>query len=251
MQHMIFDAHLHIIDPAFPLVSNDGFIPDPFTVDDYVGQTAALGVGGGAVVSGSFQSFDQSYLITALAALGPTFVGVTQLPHTVSDEDLILLASHGVRAVRFNLHRGGSESLDHLFDFAHRIYELLGWHIEIYADCKTLVDVSADLCRLPAVSIDHLGLSKEGLPVLYQLAESGARVKATGFGRVDFAVSQAIKRLFDINPDALMFGTDLPSTRSPRAFNPVDIEIIGNALGDTAIKKVLWDNAAAFYRLGV
>jgi predicted TIM-barrel fold metal-dependent hydrolase len=48
-----------------------------------------------------------------------------------------------------------------------------------------------------------------------------------------------------------MFGTDLPSTRSPRAFNPVDIEIIGNALGDAAIKKVLWDNAAAFYRLGV
>ena len=27
MQHMIFDAHLHIIDPAFPLVSNDGFLP--------------------------------------------------------------------------------------------------------------------------------------------------------------------------------------------------------------------------------
>ncbi|MFT5887628.1 MAG: putative TIM-barrel fold metal-dependent hydrolase [Zhongshania sp.] len=251
MQYMIFDAHLHIIDPAFPLVSNDGFVPDPFTVDDYVGQTAALGVGGGAVVSGSFQSYDQSYLITALAALGPTFVGVTQLPYTVSDEELILLAGHGVRAVRFNLHRGGSESLEHLFDFAHRIYELLGWHIEIYADCKTLVDVSADLCRLPAVSIDHLGLSKEGLPVLYQLAESGVRVKATGFGRVDFAVSQAIKRLFDINPDALMFGTDLPSTRSPRAFNPVDIEIIGNALGDAAIKKVLWDNAAAFYRLVV
>ncbi len=69
MQHMIFDAHLHIIDPAFPLVSNDGFLPDAFTVDDYVGQTASLGVGGGAVVSASFQSFDQSYLITALAAL--------------------------------------------------------------------------------------------------------------------------------------------------------------------------------------
>ncbi|WP_373087762.1 amidohydrolase [Zhongshania sp.] len=251
MQHMIFDAHLHIIDPAFPLVSNDGFLPDTFTVDDYVGQTASLGVGGGAVVSASFQSFDQSYLITALAALGPTFVGVTQVPCTTSDDDLLLLANQGIRAVRFNLRRGGSESSEHLIDFAHRIYDLLGWHIEIYADCKTLADLCGELCRLPAVSIDHLGLSKEGLPVLYQLAESGARVKATGFGRVDFAVSQAIRRLFDINPDALMFGTDLPSTRSPRAFNPVDIEIIGNALGDSATKKVLWDNAAAFYRLGV
>ncbi|MBQ0797171.1 amidohydrolase family protein [Zhongshania sp.] len=251
MQHMIFDAHLHIIDPAFPLVSNDGFLPDAFTVDDYVGQTAALGVGGGAVVSGSFQSFDQSYLITALAALGPTFVGVTQLPYSVSDEDLLLLASHGVRAVRFNLRRGGSESSAYLCEFAHRVYDLLGWHIEIYADCKSLTDLAGKLCKLPAISIDHLGLSKEGLPLLYQLAESGAKVKATGFGRVDFAVSQAIKRLFEINPDALMFGTDLPSTRSPRAFNPVDIEIIGNALGDAAAKKVLWDNAAAFYRLGV
>jgi predicted TIM-barrel fold metal-dependent hydrolase len=251
MQHMIFDAHLHIIDPAFPLVSNHGYLPDEFTVDDYIGQTASLGVGGGAVVSGSFQSFDQSYLIAALAALGPTFVGVTQLPFSVSDEELLLLSSHGVCAVRFNLRRGGSESSKYLVEFAHRVYDLLGWHIEIYADCKTLGDLEDKLCRLPAVSIDHLGLSKEGLPLLYRLAESGARVKATGFGRVDFAVSRVIKCLFEINPEALMFGTDLPSTRSPRAFNPVDLEIIGNALGDAASKKVLWDNAAAFYRLGV
>ena len=62
MDHMIFDAHLHIIDPAYPLVSNEGYLPDPYTVDDYVGQTVELGIGGGAVVSGSFQSFDQSYL---------------------------------------------------------------------------------------------------------------------------------------------------------------------------------------------
>ena len=35
---------------------------------------------GGAVVSGSFQGFDQSYLLDALDQLGPSFVGVTQLP---------------------------------------------------------------------------------------------------------------------------------------------------------------------------
>ena len=43
MDHMIFDAHLHIIDPAYPLVSNEGYLPDPYTVDDYVGQTVELG----------------------------------------------------------------------------------------------------------------------------------------------------------------------------------------------------------------
>jgi hypothetical protein len=31
----IFDAHFHVIDPRFPLVPNQGFLPDPFTVADY------------------------------------------------------------------------------------------------------------------------------------------------------------------------------------------------------------------------
>ena len=29
----VFDAHLHIVDPRFPLVENNGYLPDPFTVD--------------------------------------------------------------------------------------------------------------------------------------------------------------------------------------------------------------------------
>lgn len=251
MKHMLFDAHLHIIDPQYPLTSNAGFLPGSFTVDDYVESTAALGVGGGAVVSGSFQSYDQSYLLAALDALGPTFVGVTQLPHSVSDKELLSLAERGVRALRFNLRRGGSESAAHLESFARRVYDLVGWHIEIYADCASLCELADTLCALPAVSIDHLGLTKAGLPVLYQLAESGVRIKATGFGRVDFAVSSVLKRLYAINAEALLFGTDLPSTRSPRPFNPADIEIVENALGAKKAKKVFWDNAAEFYRLEV
>ena len=249
MNHMIFDAHLHIIDPAYPLVSNQGYLPDPYTVDDYVGQTVELGIGGGAVVSGSFQSFDQSYLQAALANLGPHFVGVTQLPLDVSDESLMALDACRVRALRFNLRRGSRDAIEHLSYFAERVHEMLGWHAEIYCDSRHLGELEAVLCQLPAVSIDHLGLSQKGLPLLYRLVEQGVRVKATGFGRVDFAVSQVLRRLYEINPHALMFGTDLPSTRSPRPFNPVDIEIIGNALGDDGAKRVLWENAAEFYRL--
>ena len=41
----VFDTHLHIVDPRFPLVPNQGYLPDPFTVDDYrarfTGRTAA------------------------------------------------------------------------------------------------------------------------------------------------------------------------------------------------------------------
>ena len=77
----VFDTHLHIVDPRFPLVPNQGYLPDPFTVDDYRARFTAAG---GAVVSGSFQAYDQTYLIDALQRLGPTFVGVAQVPPDIT-----------------------------------------------------------------------------------------------------------------------------------------------------------------------
>ncbi|WP_372512310.1 amidohydrolase family protein, partial [Mycolicibacterium gadium] len=71
----VFDAHFHIIDPRFPLVPNNGYLPEAFTVADYRMRVDPLDITGGAVVSGSFQAFDQSYLKDALAQLGPGFVG--------------------------------------------------------------------------------------------------------------------------------------------------------------------------------
>jgi predicted TIM-barrel fold metal-dependent hydrolase len=125
---VIFDSHLHILDPRFPLVPNQGYLPDPFTVDDYRARTANLGVVGGAVVSGSFQAFDRSYLVDALERLGPGFVGVVQLPATVTDEEVVRLAGAGVRALRFNQSRGGSEDLRHLEALARRVDELAAPH---------------------------------------------------------------------------------------------------------------------------
>ncbi len=75
------------------------------------------------------------------------------------------------------------------------------------------------------------------------------RIKACGFGRVDFAVPAVLKDIHAANPDALMFGTDLPSTRAPRPFEPGDIDLVAEALGEAAAQNVLWGNAAAFYRL--
>ena len=97
----IFDSHLHIIDPRYPLYENNGFIPDEFTVEQYQQRVNHLNIKSGAVVSGSFQRFDQSYLINALAMLGNGFVGVTQLPVSVTDEEILRLKGQGVRAVRF------------------------------------------------------------------------------------------------------------------------------------------------------
>ncbi len=245
----LFDAHLHIIDPRFPLVPNWGYLPDRYTINDYKERLKDYDLRGGAIISGSFQAFDQDYLVDALSRLGSGYVGVTQLPASVSDEELLELDNAGVRAVRFNLKRGGSESVKHLDSMARRVHEQVGWHVELYADAKDLQDLFPILVALPAVSIDHLGLSAEGLPTLLALAEKGIGVKASGFGRVDFDVRTALKDLYAANPGCLMFGTDLPSTRAARPYSDRDFQLVIDTLGEEAAKRIFYTNAINFYRI--
>jgi len=244
----LFDAHLHIIDPWFPLVANQGYVPEPFTVADYLDRIRDYRLVGGAVVSGSFQCFDQAYLYDALRRLGPGFVGVTQLPADVEDQQVLELDRIGVRAVRFNVQRGGSESLGQLERLARRVHELAGWHVELYADAAVLEPLESILCSLPAVSVDHLGLSGGGMPTLLRLVERGIRVKATGFGRVDFDVRGALRDLCSANPDGVMFGTDLPCTRAPRPYVDDDFLLVAESLGEAQASKVFSKNAMDWYR---
>lgn len=244
----LFDAHLHIIDPRFPLVTNDGYRPAPFTVDDFLSRTGDIDVVGGAVVSGSFQAFDQSYLLDALARLGPGFVGVTQVPATVSDEQVRSLAGAGVRGLRFNLRRGGSASVEHLGELARRVHDVAGWHTETYVDSRILAELETLIANLPAVSIDHLGLSRDGLPTVLRLAEQGVRVTATGFARGDLDVGLTVRQLCAANPGSLMAGTDLPSTRTT-PFTVADLDLLCRSIDNSCWAAVFEDNARAFYRV--
>ena len=245
----LFDAHLHIIDPQFPLIANQGYLPDAFTVEDYLERVSPLGVTGGAVVSGSFQNFDQGYLVDALGRLEDGFAGVTQLPAKVTDEEVVRLDAAGVRAVRFNLYRGGLESLDNLESLAWRVHDVAGWHVELYVDSRVLPKLEERLAVLPQVSIDHLGMSAEGYPALLRLVERGAKVKATGFGRVEgnLDVVWTLQEISSVNPRALMFGTDLPGTRAPRHFEEADRDLILDTLGERLARRVLHDNAVELY----
>ncbi|KOS62262.1 amidohydrolase family protein [Lysinibacillus agricola] len=243
----IFDAHFHIIDFDFPITENQGYVPPSYVVEDYQKETATFNIVGGAIVSGSFQGFDQDYLVNALEKMGSAFCGVTQLPFSVTDDEIIDLHKKGMRALRFNVKRGGSEDLSKLDYFARRVYDLVGWHSELYIDAKDLPEIASTIEKLPAISIDHLGLSEEGLPHLLQLVDQGVRVKATGFGRVELNVEHALKSIYAVNPDALMFGTDLPSTRAKRPFAYADIELIQGLFDSISAEKILYQNAMNFY----
>lgn len=244
----IFDAHFHIIDFNYEVKENNGYMPPSYLTKDYQEETKDMNIAGGAIVSGSFQGFDQQYLLKVLSDLGSDFCGVTQLPYSVSDEEIVSLNDKGVRALRFNVKRGGSENLAHLSDFAKRVYDLVGWHSELYIDSMNLPDIEETILSLPAVSIDHLGLSKEGLPYLLRLVDKGVHVKATGFSRVDLNVQDALKEIYQANPGALMFGTDLPSTRAPKRFTSEDIQLVQDTFDETAANKIFYQNAKEWYR---
>ncbi|MCO1335960.1 hypothetical protein MO867_16625 [Microbulbifer sp. OS29] len=139
LKPLIFDSHFHIINPIFPLFSNQGYLPPPFTVGDYQRKLSNCHLLGGAVVSGSFQKQDQTYLVDALAKLGRHYVGVTQLLAGTPDDTILELHKQGVRALRFNLRRGGSEEVGSIDTLARRVFELAGWHIELYIDSSGLI----------------------------------------------------------------------------------------------------------------
>jgi predicted TIM-barrel fold metal-dependent hydrolase len=123
--------------------------------------------------------------------------------------------------------------------------------VELYVDSRELESLFDTLISLPSCSIDHLGLAQEGFKTLLRLVEKGVRVKATGFGRVDFHVPTALKELYSANPGCLMFGTDLPSTRAPRPYSDEDFLLVMDTLGDEAARAIFYDNAARFYRVGL
>ena len=250
-QRRLFDSHCHIIDHRFPIVANQGYTPPHFPLEDYLAQAKPLGVVAGAVASGSFQADDQTYLMDILPKLGPAWVGVTQIPNDYPDAEIARLGKLGVRAVRFNVFRGRIDSVDDIVALATRAHSVAGWHSEIYADAAALAPHVDKLSKLPQISIDHLGMTEAGVPVLLDLVAAGCKVKATGFGRVKLDVPKTLEAVARKNSNALVFGTDIPSTRAARPFEAADIDLVERVLGRELAQKAFWDNPLALYRVKV
>lgn len=248
-QRRLFDSHCHIIDHRFPIVANQGYTPPNFPLEDYLAQTKPLGVVAGAVVSGSFQANDQTYLMDLLPRLGAGWVGVTQIPNDTPDAEIAKLGKLGVRAVRFNVFRGRIDSVDDIVALATRVHSVAGWHSEIYCDAAALKPHVDKLSRLPQLCVDHLGMTQAGVPVLLDLVAAGCKVKATGFGRVKLDVPKTLEQIAAKSPNALVFGTDIPSTRAERPFMPSDIDLVEKVLGPELAQKAFWDNPLALYKV--
>ena len=109
-----------------------------------------------------------------------------------------------------NVFRGRVDSVDDIVALANRCHSVAGWHSEIYADAAALAPHIDKLVKLPKLCIDHLGMTQAGVPALLDLVGAGVMVKATGFGRVTLDVPKTLEAVAKKNPNALVFGTDIP-----------------------------------------
>lgn len=262
----IIDSHFHIIG-ARDLQPEKAFAPPPFTVDRYLQLTDRMAdadrwsrVIGGVVVGGSAQTREET-LAEALEELelearsrgfsreeGRNFIGIITGTTDLGADRVLALDAKGVRGIRFNLFKGQEIAVGDLENLARKVHDLAGWTTEVYFDVSSRPEVADLLPNLPAVAIDHLGMSAPGVDRVVELAGEGVRVKASGFGRLEFPVADALERIHAANPRALMFGTDLPGTHAARRFDRSDVDVILDVLGEWEMPRVMRDNSLAFHK---
>lgn len=247
----IFDAHFHLIPPHFPLIENQGFIPEYFSVKDYQNKLSNLQLNGigGTIVSGSFQGYDQTYLKHTLSILPKTYVGIAQVPLDITEDELQELNDSRVRGIRFNLFRGMTQDVAKMIELSQKVYEKYNWHTELYLDSRQINNLRPFLSQLPKFSIDHLGMYELSDEDLKWLVEQGAYFKATGFGRIHFEPLESMKKIMTLSPDKLIFGTDFPGTRARRPFEISDLDLIKDNFSIEEKNKILFENALEFYRI--
>ncbi len=53
------------------------------------------------------------------------------------------------------------------------------------------------------------------------------------------------------NPNALVFGTDIPSTRAKRPFDVGDIDLVERVVGPELAERAFWSNPLELYRVKI
>ena len=257
------DCHIHIYDPAFPPAVTR---PANATVADYRLLQKRIGVSRVVIVTPRNYGTDNAVTVGAIAELGMDNArGVAVLTPDVTDAELKKLDEGGIRGLRFTI--GNPEtavtSIDMIEPLAKRIAQY-GWHVQINAEPRQVVDAAAMLRRLPCpVVFDHLGkLGLHGLDhpsyrVMRELIDAGrAWVKISGaylntrIGPPGYPESTPVAQAFvKAAPERAVWGSDWPH---PTPKIPPDDAVLFDLLlewvGDDATRnRILVQNPEALY----
>jgi predicted TIM-barrel fold metal-dependent hydrolase len=220
------DCHFHIFGPydRFPLDTGRRYTPPPALVPEYLAMADTLGPQRMVIVQPSPYGTDNRATLDAVETFGRhRAVAIAVIDDNISAATLQGMRDVGVRGVRFNLVSGNGTPVDQLQTMARRLAPL-GWHIQVYAEGETMLELGDTFAQLPVpIVIDHCGGVKAGLgtahpqfQALLRLLDSGNawvktcsyRVSSTGMPFEDAEAN--VKALVSAAPQRCVWGTDWP-----------------------------------------
>lgn len=269
------DCHAHVCGPAnrYPLLERRIYTPAESTVEDYQQVLCTLGVGRAVLVQPSFYGSDNTAMLDAIKAGGPTFRGIAVVESDIADGELEKLNGAGIRGVRVNIvdirENKGVLPMEHLRSMAQRI-KPFGWHLELLMHVDEFPDLDRAFSDFPVdIVLGHLGYVRahkgpetKGFQALLRLMKNGkAWAKLTGPYRISLQPSPHrdtnpyAHALIDAAPERVLWGTDWPHVMAqwsiPMPNDGELADLLMNWVPDTALRnQVLADNPAVLYGFG-
>ena len=219
------NAHLHIVDPAFP---NDGKAAGQAgTLETYRVLADKLRLPRAVFVQAKPFGLDNACLLDAIEAFGADYArGIGVVNRTVSDQELERLHNGGVRGLRFSVWNPGNAvvSFEDCAPLSRRVKHL-GWNMQLHMSAAQLVEYADVIRKLECrVVIDHmgrldpaLGVKDPAFPFIQEMIDRGSTwVKLSGpylnsrTGEPWADATETAIAIAEFAPERVVWGSDFP-----------------------------------------
>lgn len=277
------DCHVHVFGPEnkYPYAENRAYTPSDADEENLANLHQQIGIERLVIVHPSPYGVDNQRSQDGIAFFKKNARGVAVIDEDqMTSKHIVELHQSGFRGARLNLETAGMHeptAAQEKFLKTAKLIDTLGWHIQIYSNIGLIVQLKELILQGEIhVVLDHfaripadLGLNQEGLKDIFELLESGkVWMKLSAPQRIStdpdgLAVTDLARKLIQINPDRLVWGSDWPHSGAhhgvPRVkeliepFHPIDDghalnRFAGWAQDPITIKKILVDNPATLYQ---
>lgn len=261
------DAHMHVFGPEtyYPRVAQPHYTLPDGKLTHYLELMKVLQIERFVIVQPSFYGTDNRCMLDALAHVGPIARGVVMIEESITDAELELYHSLGVRAVRLDLFKRADWPLQDMQDYITRMAKRigpLGWHLQFYTPgwvVKNLIPF-LDSFEFTHV-IDHMGymLEEDGLTMadfnrlLGVLRHGHCWLKLSAPYRIAKkrgyeAVLPMAKAIIETAPDHVVWGSDWPHIPESGRDTGGLLNLLEDWTTDPLLhKKILSDNPARLF----
>ncbi|MGH8988075.1 MAG: amidohydrolase family protein [Acidimicrobiales bacterium] len=263
------DAHCHVFGPGaeFPYAEERKYTPCDADKVQLFALRDLLGFERNVIVQATCHGADNRAMVDALVAAKGRARGIATVRPEVSDDELAEMHQAGVRGVRFNfLRRLADPKPDAYYQSIVDRIAPLGWHVVVYFEAQELTERWDFFTSLPTpVVVDHMGRPDVRKPVdgpefglFLRLMTEHPQFwsKVSGAERLTVAgppyddVAPFHRRVVELFPDRVLFGTDWPHPNL-KSHMPDDGKLVDYvpriATTDDLRQKLLVDNPTRLY----